>query len=292
MIPRFTTTSTDHTNDAATTGRSRPRRALAASLVGVMLLAACGSDDDADAPDTTLEPLTADDIGETDERDGEEGSDEPETTDTTSTTSTTLETAGDADADAGASDPVETTTTTAAPAAETTTTTTTEPAGGTTDVACIVGQWRLRDQDFVDQLAASVAADTGVGDVDWSYVSGEYLYDINPDGTTRGQRIAWTTRLSSPEGAIITTIDSDDPGTWSVEGSTISIVDEGSTATVTTGIEIGGVVQPLPGGGQTVGTEGLSGSGTFECGDDVISITLTDLPDAPPGGFTVTLEQR
>ncbi len=260
MIPLLRTTSSSTTTDVTTIGRSRPRRALAASLAAVTLLAACGSDDDAESTASTLEPATADDVAETDEGDGEEGSD-------------------DATTEPGSAD-------------TTTTTTTTEPPAGGTDVACIVGQWRLRDQEFVDQLAAAVAADTGVGEVDWSYVSGDYLYDINPDGTTRGQRIAWTTRLSSPEGAIITTIDSDDSGTWTVDGSTISIVDEASTATVTTGFEIDGVVQPLPGGGQTVGTEGLSGSGTFECGADVITITLTDLPDAPPGGITATLEAR
>lgn len=157
---------------------------------------------------------------------------------------------------------------------------------------CLVGQWRLRSQEFLDEIVSTLPPEATGGLAEWTHISGEYLIDLNADGTSRGQRLAWTHRLATAEGALVTTIDSDDAGSYTVDGDMISVTDEASSATVSLAVEIDGQLQSIPfGQNQQVGTDALSGSGTYECVDDVLTITITDLPDAPPGGITAILDR-
>lgn len=242
----------------------------------MLALAACGSDEDSSggAALTTV----------VDERDGDTAEA------TTSTTSTTLALVG-----GGASSGTDTTAppaTTAAPETTTTelVTTTTEPPN---PGDCLVGVWRLRSQEFLDAIIATIPADiAGSGLQSWTHESGEYLMTLGADGSYLGERKAWTHRISTAEGALITTIDSTDPGTYSVDGNNISINDPGSPATVTLQFDDGSGPQSLPfGGTQTVGADAVSGTGTFTCEGDVLSATILDLPDAPPEGFTATWDR-
>jgi hypothetical protein len=260
----------------------RSHRVRNAVIVATLALtaAACGSDDDGDVLSggggaTSATSSTTTEV--------------EESTDTVDASTTTTIGGGAATTDPTTTTSTTTTTTTTSTTTTTTTTTTVPPAPG----ECLIGTWSLRSQEFLDEIAAAIPPEmTGGAAVDWKYVSGEYLITMNADGTTRGQRLAWTHRLSTPQGALVTTIDSDDPGTYTVDGNAITVLDSASEATVRLQIEIGGVLQDLPiGGTQTVGTDAISGSGTFECAGDVLSITVTDLPDAPPGGITVTLDR-
>ena len=230
-------------------------------FVGALVLAACGSESDS-AGGGSLSTLTS------------------------TTTTTTIAGVGGA----GAAD------TTVPPTTADPATTTTELVTTTTTIepdpaACLIGVWSLRSQEFLDEIVTSIAGD--VGDVQsWTHESGDYLMTLNDDGTYLGERKSWTHRISTAEGALITTIDSTDPGTYSVDGNTISINDPGSPATVSILFDDGSGPQSLPfGGTRQVDTAAVSGTGTFTCDGDVLTVNIADLPDGPPGGFDATWDR-
>lgn len=224
------------------------------------------------------------------------GADETSSTTTSTTTSTTValgQATGTAESPSEPSateppattEPTATTTTTTAPTTAPTTTTNPPSAAD-----CLVGTWSLRSQEFLDEIVTTLPIDAGLSE--WSHVSGDYLITLAADGTTRGQRLAWTHRIATPQGALVTTIDSDDAGTYTVDGNTISVTDGGGDATVSLALEVGGVLQPLPfGNQQTVQAPAVSGTGTFECSGDLLSIVINDLPDGPPGGFRARMDR-
>lgn len=141
----------------------------------------------------------------------------------------------------------------------TTTTTTTVP-----DECGLVGVWRLRDQEFFDQIAAATGTGAAI-----TYESGNYFFDINADGTAVGRRDAWSFRVASAEGDLITEITSTDPGTWSADGSILDFVAGSGEATVKLWIDAGGQLISLP--AQNVEPQdAIGGSAEYTCEGDVL----------------------
>ena len=139
-------------------------------------------------------------------------------------------------------------------------------------LTCLTGIWRLRSQEFLDEITRLA----GQGQqIDITHRSGEYRMTLRDDGTSVGERDQWKFGASTPQGTIVTTIDSTDPGTWTASGNNLTISDPGSPATVTLELEVGGQLQqiPLGLGNQTVGGEAISGTGTFTCEDEVLTTT-------------------
>jgi hypothetical protein len=202
------------------------------------------------------------------------GSDDSGAAATTSSTSTTLAVGG-----ASATTPEEESTATTATSAPeptdppTTSAPTTEPPSS---ADCLIGTWSLRSQEFVEQIFSAASAQAeGVTDI--AHVGGEYRITLNADGSYLGERLDWQLRIATPQGAIVTTITSEDPGTYSVDGDNISVSDPGSPATVRLQLDVGGTLQDLPvGGTQTVGSDAVSGEGTYTCDGDVLTIDVTD----------------
>jgi hypothetical protein len=266
-------------------------RAISLLTVAVLTaVASCSSDDPSDGSATngTITATTTTTAGGSDTpADGstEDTSSQPTdpSTDSAVPSSTTTSTTIVADSGGGVS-PTTTTEPPAETTTSTTTTTTTPPAAG----ECLTGVWRLRSQEFLDEIIA-IAGTPEL--TDWTFVGGEYLVTLGADGTYRGERKAWQTRIATAQGAIITTISSDDAGTYTVDGNQLSIADSGGPADVTLQLDTGGGVQDLPiGGQQTVGTDAISGTGTYECTGDVLAVTLVDYPGTT-GDFTVTFDR-
>lgn len=134
------------------------------------------------------------------------------------------------------------------------------------EAECVVGTWLLRSQPFLDQIGTASGQNAAI-----SYRSGEYRLQINDDGSFTGFRDAWGFDIASSEGTINLTIDSVDPGEWSTTDDTITIVDFGGEATVT--FSVNGQSVPF-GGTQTVGSEAISGSGSYECTGSVLTATV------------------
>lgn len=139
-------------------------------------------------------------------------------------------------------------------------------------LTCLTGVWRLRSQEFLDEIVRVAGQGQGF---QITHRSGEYTVTLRSDGTYTGRRNQWQFGTSSPQGTLVTTIDSTDPGSWSSTGNQLSISDPGSPATVTLQLEVGGQLQTLPFGlgSQTVGSDAISGTGTFTCEDEVLTTT-------------------
>ena len=139
------------------------------------------------------------------------------------------------------------------------------------ELVCLPGTWRLRSQEFLDQIAAAA----GDADVDMSHRSGEYRISLRDDGSYTGYRDEWQFGVTTPQGTLVTTIDSVDPGTWTTSGDQLTVADQGSDASVRIQIEVGGELQDLPfGGTQSIGTDAFSGTGTFTCEDETLTTVI------------------
>ncbi|MEQ8438808.1 MAG: hypothetical protein RIB65_15040 [Ilumatobacter fluminis] len=139
-------------------------------------------------------------------------------------------------------------------------------------LTCLTGVWRLRSQEFFEEIVRVTGGGAGL---QIAHRSGEYTVTLRSDGTYTGRRNQWQFGSSTPQGTLVTTIDSTDPGTWSSSGNQLTISDPGSPATVTIQLEVGGQLQNLPFGvgNQTVGSEAIAGTGTFTCEDQVLTTT-------------------
>lgn len=112
-------------------------------------------------------------------------------------------------------------------------------------------------------------------------MGGEYVSTIGADGSFLNERLAWQFRVATPEGAVVTTIDSSDPGTYSVEGDQITINDPGGEATIRFQLEVGGQLQDFPvAPQQTPVTEAISGTGPFTCDGDVLRASVNPREEA------------
>jgi Zn-dependent metalloprotease len=170
--------------------------------------------------------------------------------------------------------------------ATTTTVASSTTAPTTVPGACeLVATWRLRDQEYLDQLAVLAEGNAG----DFEYVSGEYRVDLRPDGTYVGIRDEWTIRVISEEGNLVFSIDGEDPGTWEADAEVLTLVDSGTgIAQISMWLEVGGQLVPLPFGGEaTVGSEPFSGSGTYTCVGDVLTVTI----ELETGPLTATFDR-
>lgn len=194
--------------------------------------------------------------------------------------------------DDGASD--ETTTTTAAGessesgvAAETTTTTAVTTTSTSTTAAepepvaaggeCVVGTWEQRSQEFIEAIAETFVPedDPLLADATILFVEGSYQIEMGADGSMVSVRDNWTMEFSSPEGGLRTTLDGEETGTYAVDGDVLSISLEDSTVEVSQAFVLDGTVTPAPAGfTQSVSVEGLDGSGTFTCDDEVLAVQV------------------
>lgn len=198
------------------------------------------------------------------------------------TTTEAAPTTGDASTETTVAAP---TTTTAAPTttmAETTTTAPASPVGAD----CVAGSWELDSAAFIASLEEAFAAETGDVPAEITFAGGSYIVDLGADGSMAAVRDAWQFRFETSEGAIVNTIDGTDSGTWSVEGDTMTVTSTNSTTTVSIQAEVDGELIDLPIGSapQAIDQDEFSGSGSFDCSDDTLTVTLD--------GFTSVFDRR
>lgn len=150
------------------------------------------------------------------------------------------------------------------------------PEGGNSEhkvdqvrLECLVGEWRLRADDYAKALFEAAGGAEGI---EVSTESGEYRVVVRADGTYTGFRDMWTLRLSTSEGTVYMTIDSEDPGTWQTQGNMLTISESGSTANVTVEVEVDGERVGV-GGAAPVSVDAISGTSRFECRPDTMTST-------------------
>jgi hypothetical protein len=137
-------------------------------------------------------------------------------------------------------------------------------------LTCLTGIWRLRSQEFLDEITRLAGQDQGIS---ITHRSGEYRITLRDDGTYLGERDQWQFAAGTPQGTLVTTIDSADPGTWTASDDNITISEPGAPATVTLQIEVGGLLQSLPfgAGNQSVAGDAISGTGAYTCENETLT---------------------
>lgn len=134
---------------------------------------------------------------------------------------------------------------------------------------CIVGTWRLRSQEFLDQIVQAYGEGSRI-----QHRSGEYVTTFGDAGEFRGERRAWQFGIETEGQLFGVTIDSVETGTWSLDPTgTLLLIDE-TSSDATVSMTLNG--DPMPIGPQSISSPSLGGSATFECAGDVLTMTITD----------------
>ncbi len=135
------------------------------------------------------------------------------------------------------------------------------------DEDCLVGQWRLREQHFLDQIS-SIA---GAGAL--TYLSGQYLITFEEDGSYIGQRASWRFSIMQAGAAIEFLINSIENGTWIVDSDGERLVVNETTSSFSGAASILGRTVSLP---PMIESSGFSGEGAYDCSGDLLTTTFGD----------------
>lgn len=188
---------------------------------------------------------------------------------------TTTTTASDADTTTSAAS--DATTTTAAPettttaAAESTTTTSGDTASGTDD--CLVGTWTLDSEGFVENFG-SIFAEAGMSDAEVSALDGTFTVELGADGSLRGTREEWGFEIATGQGTVTIEINGTETGTWSADGSNLTITTQDSALDVNATIEADGQVIEMPQDQIPVETPpGIASNSEYTCSGDTLTLT-------------------
>ncbi len=170
-----------------------------------------------------------------------------------------------------ASETTTTTVTTTTTTAEDTTTTSDEAATVTDD--CVVGSWMLDSEAFVQNFD-SIFAEAGLSDAEVTALNGSYTIDLAADGSFTAIRASWGFSVQLDEGNLTVEISGFELGTWSADGSTLTVDLESSDLLVRTIVESGGREVELPRNQLPFETpEGIASNSEYTCSDGLLTLT-------------------
>ncbi|HEX6219471.1 MAG TPA: hypothetical protein VF115_00105 [Acidimicrobiia bacterium] len=150
-------------------------------------------------------------------------------------------------------------------------TTTTEPSSASGD-DCLVGSWELDSKAFVENFD-SIMTEAGMPDAEVTALDGRFTVEMSADGTYIAIRDQWGFNMATPEGTVIIEINGDETGSWSTDGSTLSINPEESDLAVESFVEVDGELVALPFGQVPIeAPPGLATNSEFECSADVLRV--------------------
>lgn len=159
------------------------------------------------------------------------------------------------------------TTTTAAD----TTTTPDEATAGSDD--CVVGSWMFDSGAFVQNFD-SILAESGLPDAEVAALDGSYTIELTADGSFTGIRESWGFSVQVDEGNFTVEVSGFELGTWSADGSTMTVDLESSDLDVRTTVESGGQEIELPQNQFPFETpEGIASNSEYTCSDGRLTLT-------------------
>lgn len=179
----------------------------------------------------------------------------------------------------------ESSSTTTTEAVETTTTaagvTTTSSEGGTTSTAgqasgggdgCLVGDWVLDDEAFLEEVFAA-AGDPTIDVEGVSPGEGTLTTSFNADGTVSALREDWGFSIESPDGTFKIVVNGEQTGTWETDGSTLKLsLEEGAALDVDTSIVVNGEEITIPDSPVELPDEALSSESEYDCDGDTLRV--------------------
>lgn len=152
-----------------------------------------------------------------------------------------------------------------------TTTTSGETAEGTDD--CLVGTWLFDTEAFVGNFS-TLFQDAGMPDAEVTALDGDYTVEMTADGAFTGTRDGWGFIIESDQGNFTIEFDGTETGTWSADGSTLTVENRSSDIDITATAESGGQEVELPQGQIPIETpEGVASNNDYECSGDVLTLT-------------------
>lgn len=189
----------------------------------------------------------------------------------------TTTTAGEA---AVTSEPAATTTT---PDSTTTTsqpTTTMAAAGG---ASCLVGEWELDSEAFLEEMTSAMEEQAAGQDVVMEFVGGSYTVSLAESGIFLAQRDEWSFQMVMAEGTFRMTIDGTDTGSWAADEGSLTVSNVESASLLTAQAEVDGELIDLPQGTVPItDTNAVGETSAYTCAGDTLTVDSTE-------GFTSTL---
>lgn len=170
-------------------------------------------------------------------------------------------------------------TTTTAPTTTTTEATTTSTSDETArgGESCLVGEWELDSEAFMESLASAFASEAALENVTVEFVEGSYTVSMSEGGTFTATRDGWSFQIVSPDGTFRLTIDGSEEGNWSGTDSTLTVTDmEGSLSVEAQAVVDGELVDLPTGSVPTVESSAVSESSSYECNDDMLTVTVEE----------------
>lgn len=151
-----------------------------------------------------------------------------------------------------------------------TTTTSGEAAQGSDD--CLVGTWVFDTGAFVGNLSNLFQEE--MPDAEVTALDGDYTVEMSADGTFTGTRDGWGFVIESDQGTFTIEFNGTETGTWSADGSTLTVENRSSDVDITATAESGGQEVELPQGQIPIETpEGIASNSDYDCSGDVITLT-------------------
>lgn len=166
------------------------------------------------------------------------------------------------------------TSTTTAPTTTTSITTpSTTPSPGGGGSGCLVGDWVLDSEAFVENFD-SIFADAGMPDAEVAPLGGSFTVELSADGSLEAEREEWGFRITTPDGTVIIEINGTETGTWSADESTLTVDTDVSEIEVSAAIEVGGEVIEMPEGQMPIEPpEGIATGSEYTCSGDVLTLS-------------------
>ena len=129
----------------------------------------------------------------------------------------------------------------------------------------------------MENLSAAFAAEADLQDVTVEFAGGSYTVTLAESGEYTGVREDWAFQVVSPDGTFRLTIDGMDVGTWSAEGTMLTISDVESTASITAQAVVGGEVIDLPAGtAPTIRGDAVAEASSYECTDSRLTVSVEE----------------
>lgn len=184
----------------------------------------------------------------------------------TESTTTTVS-GGDETTTTSGGDDGEETTTTAAEVDETTTT----QAPESQSESCVEGDWLLSTESFLATME-DIFSDAELGATEITPSEGTYMVSLDGDGTFTGVRDDWGFSVVTSDGTFHIRINGTEEGTWSADGSTMTVLITSSDVTTSSTVEFDGQTIQVPESPVDV-PEALAESSSYTCNDNTLAVT-------------------
>lgn len=150
-------------------------------------------------------------------------------------------------------------------------TSTTVAAVGGAD--CLVGEWELNSEAFLEQLTTAMADEVGGQEVSIEFVGGAYTVSMDEGGSFSAVRDEWSWQAVMSEGTFRITIDGIDTGSWSADAQSLTVSDIESNSVVTAQAEVEGELIDLPQSTVPLAdTNAVGDTTSYTCSGDTLTV--------------------